>query len=86
MNIVKRIGLTGAIATVAAVVLALVLALLWQPSAQADSDDEPSPISHINVLVSQDTSSPDNVIKTSFTVAVNGAEKVGHWGGGMVYH
>ena len=73
MFIVKRIGLTGAIATIAGV-LALALASVWQPTAQADSDGEPSPISHINVLVSQDTSSPDDVIKTSFTVTWSDAE------------
>ena len=42
-------------------------------SAQADSEDEPSELSYLTVVVTEDDSDPDNVV-TTFTITWNDAE------------
>ena len=41
--------------------------------AQADSEDEPSELSYLTVVVTEDDSDPDNVV-TTFTITWNDAE------------
>ena len=72
MNIVKRIRLPVAIIMVAAV-LALGSAVVWQSPAQANSEDERSLPNYITVVVTRDTSDPDNMV-TNFTITWFDAE------------